>query len=207
MTILFDIDDLSIKQAYNLLTSTVVPRPIAWVLTKNHNNLFNLAPFSFFNVFSGHPPVICVGIGNRDSGAKDTANNIQANREFVVHMVTESLAESMNQSSIHVSPDVSELDYLGLKTRPATKVNLRIIEESPVAMECRLQQIVNIEPTGIMIVATVCAVHVSSYAVLDTDRCHIDASKLQLIGRMESPGWYVRTTDRFQKSALQHTKK
>lgn len=196
MSVLFDIDNLSTKQAYNLLAATVVPRPIAWVLTRNKDQLFNLAPFSFFNVFSGYPPILCIGVGNRDSGAKDTANNIREHGEFIVHMVTESLAQAMNLSSIHFSPDVSEVEHLGLRTRPASKVDLRVIVDSPIAIECRLQQIVDIEPTGIMVMATVAAVHVQRDAVLDPSRCHIDAGKLDLIGRMESPGWYARTTDR-----------
>jgi len=100
----FDISALDGRRSYKLLTATVVPRPIAWVVSADPDGRVNAAPFSFFNCFGGHPPVICVGVGNRGGGPKDTLANIQARREFVVNLVPEALAAAILAS---LEPDPS----------------------------------------------------------------------------------------------------
>src|SRR5271165_2175198 len=95
---------------YKLLTNIVVPRPIAWITTLRADGVVNLAPFSFFNAFSSEPLYVGVSIGSRDSGApKDTAVNIEAQREFVVNFVTEDLLAAMNVTAADFPPDRSEL--------------------------------------------------------------------------------------------------
>src|SRR4051812_37022135 len=134
---LFDFEKLSSQEHYKLLISTVVPRPIAWVVTQDPNGLLNAAPFSFFNVLSGDPPLIAIGIGGREPGdAKDTGGNIRRNQQFVVNLVSYAAAEAMNVTAIEFPADVDEIATAGLRTLPSVRVKPPRIAESPVALEC-----------------------------------------------------------------------
>jgi flavin reductase (DIM6/NTAB) family NADH-FMN oxidoreductase RutF len=193
----FDISRLDARHCYKLLASSIVPRPIAWIVTCDPQGRSNAAPFSFFNVFSGSPPVICVGMGNRDAGPKDSLDNIRKTQEFVINLVSEELAQAMNITAIHAPPGVNELEMAQLATVPSTKVKPARIERSPVALECRLRQILEVDAKNAIVVADVVAVHIRDDAVTDPQECRIDTARLQLVGRMESPGGYVHTADRF----------
>src|SRR4051794_539282 len=104
---LFDFDAISRKDRYKLLISTVVPRPIAWVVTQDAAGVLNAAPFSFFNVLSDDPPLLAIGMNARPSGeAKDTAANIRETRQFVVNLVGHENAEGMNVTAIELQPYV-----------------------------------------------------------------------------------------------------
>lgn len=198
----FDIDALDLKRSYKLLASTVVPRPIAWVVTVDESGRANAAPFSFFNFFSGHPPTVCLGIGEADGVAKDSLHHIRQNGEFVINLVSEELAQAMNLSATPFARGVSEIELLGLETLPSTKVAVPRIARSPVALECELAQTVPLATSGSIVIAHVRAVHIKDEAVINAERCYIDTPKLDLIGRMESPGWYTRTHDRFKMRQL-----
>ena len=89
----FDFEKLAADERYKLLTSTIVPRPIAWITTVSADGVRNAAPFSFFNAMGKDPPLLAIGIqGNDDGSLKDTARNIIETREFVVNLVTERVA-------------------------------------------------------------------------------------------------------------------
>jgi flavin reductase (DIM6/NTAB) family NADH-FMN oxidoreductase RutF len=193
----FDIDALDAKLVYKLLASVVVPRPIAWTISKDAAGGINCAPFSFFNFFSGMPPVIGIGMGDRAGRPKDTLGNIRATRDFVVNLVTTSLIDAMNTTAVPFPPGVDELGRAGLKTAPCTKVDLPRLADSPVALECRLRQVVDVDATNHIVLAEVLAVHVTDEAVTNAERCYIDGNALHLVGRMQSPGWYTKTDDRF----------
>lgn len=193
----FDLTTLDSGRAYKLLACTIVPRPIAWVVTQDDKNQPNAAPFSFFNAFSGDPPTVCVGMGHRNMAPKDSLNNIRRSGEFVINLVSEDILEAMNVTAIPFPPDVDEILTAGLTTEPSEKVATPRIAESPVALECRLQQIVDLDGPNSLVIARVVAVHIRDEAVTNKDRCYIDTPSLKLIGRMESPGYYVRTSDRF----------
>ena len=198
----FDISTLDSRSSYKLLTATVVPRPIAWVVSADDQGRLNAAPFSFFNCFGGHPPVICVGVGNRGGGPKDTLANVQARREFVVNLVPEALAAAMNDTATDFPQGHDELQITGLATEPSRHVSVPRIAASPVALECTLKEVITIDHNANIVVAEVVAVHVADEAVKDAERCHIDTAKLQLIGRMQSPGGYTRTRDAFSMRQL-----
>lgn len=195
---LFDFDVLSPKDKYKLLTATIVPRPIAWVVTQDRNGAANCAPFSFFNAFSGDPPVVCIGIASRDRDPKDTANNVHQNGEFVVNLVSESLVRQMNVTAIDFPPSINELEEAGIHTIASTRVRPPRILASPVSLEC--QRIVTIE-IGVcraIVVGRVIVMHVADSAVRDPAKCYIDTPKLGLVGRMHGGGWYSRTADQFE---------
>ncbi|KAG1239716.1 hypothetical protein G6F68_018362 [Rhizopus microsporus] len=116
----FDFSALPSQTVYKLLTSTVTPRPIAWVTTMSDEGCVNAAPFSFFNVMGHQPPTVAIGLTRRANGElKDTSANIIENGEFVVNLVAESMMQQMNQTCADYPPGVDELAKAGLTALPA----------------------------------------------------------------------------------------
>jgi flavin reductase (DIM6/NTAB) family NADH-FMN oxidoreductase RutF len=198
---LFDFAQLTPRERHRILISTVVPRPIAWVVTEDERSTLNVAPFSFFNVFAEDPPLICLGIGAGERGpgdVKDTAVNIRRTGEFVVNLVSEDTAKAMTVTAVEHPPEVNEMKAAGLATEPSSLVRPPRIAASPVALECRRYDIIALPTERLLVLGIVVAAHVRDDAVLDAGRCHIDTPRLRLIGRMHGRGWYTRMTDWFQ---------
>ena len=195
---LFDFETMSPQDCYKLVVSSVVPRPIAWVVSQDAAGVVNAAPFSFFNAFSDSPVVVGFGVGPRPEGApKDTAANIRATGQFVVCLVSEAVVQGMNVTAVDFPPGVDELAEAGLTTLPSAKVKPPRIAESPVALECETFQLV---PAGrhTIVLGRVVAMHIRDDCMLDVARHYVDTPKLGLIGRMHGRGWYARTSDRFE---------
>ena len=196
---LFDFATLSAKDRYKLLVSTIVPRPIAWVVTQDPAGVLNAAPYSFFNAFANEPPVVVIGVGARTEGDfKDTGGNIRRTGQFVVNLVAEENAPAMNVTAIEFGPEVDELREAGLHTLPSTRVAPPRIAESPVAFECELMQAMDLAGNRSLVIGRVLAMHVRDDAVMDPARCYIDTPRLNLVGRMHGAGTYARTRDTFE---------
>jgi len=196
---LFDFATLSGTDRYKLLVSTIVPRPIAWVVTQDLEGRLNAAPYSFFNVFGQEPPLAIIGIGGRRPGdAKDTGNNIRQTGQFVINLVSEDTAAAMNVTAIDFGPDVDELREAGLTTIPSVRVAPPRIAQSPVALECERYALMDLANDRTLVLGRILALHVKDEAVLDPAKCYIDTPRLNLVGRMHGRGWYARTTDRFE---------
>lgn len=199
---IFDLEALPEKERYKLLACTVVPRPIAWVVTTDGEGRPNAAPFSFFNVFSPDPAVVGFSVGRRATGrAKDTAENIHARGQFVVCMVSEETAGAMNLTAVDVPPGTDELQLAGLTAVPSVSVAPPRILESPVAMECEIFRVVDLGSYE-LILGKVLTMHVRDDCVLDAERNYLDTAKLHLVGRMEPPSAYIRCGDRFAMPRL-----
>ncbi|HUZ75299.1 MAG TPA: flavin reductase family protein [Stellaceae bacterium] len=194
----FDFSRLDPRDGYKLIVSTVVPRPIAWVVTQGPEGQLNAGPFSFFNAFSGDPPVVGIGIGKRGAAMKDTARNILASGEFAVNLVSEEMIHEMNITGIEFGPEVDEIAEAKLATLPSVRIKPPRIADSPVALECERLTTVDIGDSRVIVIGRVLLMHVRDDCVLDPQRCYIDTPKLRLVGRMHGRGWYARTTDRFE---------
>ncbi len=200
---LFDFATLPPKERYKLLLSTVVPRPIAWIVSMAGNGQLNAAPFSFFNAFSADPPVVGIGIGSHERGRpKDTRRNIRDTGQFVVNLVSEEMAEAMNITAIEFESGISELCQAGLETVPSVHVKPPRLAGSPAAMECELMQMVDLGTETGLVLGRVLAIHVREDLVLDPAKNYIDTPRLRLIGRMHGSGWYARTSDLFQMNRI-----
>ena len=196
---LFDFTTLSPNDCYKLLVATVVPRPIAWVVTQAPNGQNNAAPYSFFNVLSGDPPLVAIGIGGRAPGdVKDTGANIRTSGQFVVNLVAMNNADAMNVTAIDFPPHVDELAQAGLTTIPSTKVLPPRIAESPVALECERFATLEVGLERALVLGRVVAMHIKDEAIIDPARCYVDTAKLDLIGRMAGAGGYVQTNNTFE---------
>lgn len=195
---LFDFETLPARDRYKLLVSTVVPRPIAWVVSQDAQGQVNAAPYSFFNAFGDDPAVIAIGCGPRAPGVpKDTLANIRATGQFVVCLVPEAQVHAMVVTATDFPEGTDELDIAGLTKIPSIKVAPPRIGESPVAMECETFQLVEAGRHTIVI-GKVLAMHVQDDAVMSVEKNYIDTPKLELVGRMHGSGWYARTTDRVE---------
>lgn len=185
------------RDIYQLMIGAIVPRPIAFVSTISASGVLNLAPFSFFTAASADPPVICFSPMVRGDGTtKDTLNNIRETKEFVVNIVAEEIVGPMNLCSGEYPPDVDEFAVSGLTQLASDLVRPARVAESPVQMECRLLQIVEIsmKPSGGSVVfGEIVRFHVKDGIA---SGFKIDPDKLNAIGRMGGPT-FVRTHDRF----------
>jgi len=186
----FDLTALNGRDTYKLMTGTIVPRPIAWVVSQDAQGRNNAAPFSFFGAMSGDPPVVCLGVGPRPDGPKDTGANLRGDAGFVINLVSSALMQRMNVTAIDFAPGVDELQAAGLAIAPSNKVAPPRIADSPVSMECRVRQTLDLAANRQIIVADILAMHVRDDAVLDAERCYIDTPRLDLVGRMHGRGWY-----------------
>lgn len=134
----FDIQNTESSALYKLLTGTVIPRPIAWVATIDENGIDNLAPFSFFNVVSEDPPHIMFSTVRTGNKNKDTLNNILANQEFVVNLVTEDIVKQMNTTSQSVAPNVNEFELTNITPINSIYIKPKRVKESLVQFECEM---------------------------------------------------------------------
>lgn len=134
----FDPNDLDYSALYKLLTGSVIPRPIGWISTVDENGINNLAPFSYFNAVGEDPPHVMFSTVRGNNKNKDTLTNVLANKQFVVNMVTEELAEQMNTTSQSVPSDIDEFELAGLTPIPSLKIKPMRVNESPITFECKM---------------------------------------------------------------------
>jgi flavin reductase (DIM6/NTAB) family NADH-FMN oxidoreductase RutF len=184
-------------RAYRLLAALVVPRPIALVATVDAEGRPNAAPFSFFNVLGADPALLVLGPSDRDDGTpKDTAANLLATGEAVVHLCDEPLAPAMVACAAELPPGVSELDRAGLATVPSERVRPPRIAACPVALECRVLDIRMYGRNRLVVLEALLA-HVRA-GLADPASWKVRVADHAPVGRMESPDGYVRTRDRFR---------
>lgn len=199
----FDFESLDPKERYKLFVATVTPRPIAWVVSQNELGVLNAAPFSFFNAFSGDPPVLGIGMGSHVPGRpKDSRINIEKTGQFVVNLVSEANAEAMNVTAIEFDYGVDELQAASITTIPSVRVKPPRIAQSPVAFECELIQVVELGPSSGLVLGQVVAMHIQDEFLIDAERHYVDTPALKLIARMHGSGFYARTSDLFKMDRI-----
>lgn len=188
--------NLSPIASYTLMVGAIVPRPIGFISTLSRDGIANLAPFSFFNAICAEPPAVCVSVSNR-TPPKDTIANIRATGEFAVNIVNETIAKQMNLCSGEYPPGVSEFDVSALTREPSTAIRPPCVLESPVNLECKVMQIVEVStrPGGAtLVIAEIVRFH---YDPEIMEGVRIDQGKLRAVGRMGG-NEYTRTRDRFE---------
>lgn len=182
---------------YKLVIGCVVPRPIAFVATRSAAGLPNLSPFSFFNAVCGNPPTVAFSVNDRGARMKDTSRNIGEHPEFIVHIVSERIAEQMNVTCGDYGAHIDEFREAGLTPVPGTAVDVPRVKEALVALECRMIHHLRIghkAPFTSHILGEVIYWHVDDSVLMERGR--VDASVLRAVGRMGGID-YTRTQDRF----------
>jgi flavin reductase (DIM6/NTAB) family NADH-FMN oxidoreductase RutF len=185
------------RQRNHLINGLIYPRPIAWVSTIAADGTRNLAPFSFFNAFSFNPPTVGVSPGSRRGLPKDTLANIRATGEFVINLVSASLAATANATSAELAPGIDEWELAGVTPAASEIVAPARVEQAPAALECRVHQIVDLgadEPSNSLVIGRVLRVHVLDDAL---DEHYLPRPEaLDLVGRMGGDLW-AHTREQF----------
>lgn len=185
MTVSIDPKTLDPEEAYKLVIGTVVPRPIAWVVTRNAQGRLNLAPFSAFMFVSPKPPLMAISVGHKAGTYKDTAGNILREENYVIHIADMGLIEPLHLSSIEHPPEVSEVEELRLATVPSTQIDTPRLEAAPIALECRFRQCLEFGATrSRLIVGEVVMWHVRDDVIKGG---RIDSKALNPICRLGGP--------------------
>ena len=182
------------RLAHDQLNTIVAPRPIGWISTVSADGVRNLAPYSFFNLYSYRPPIV----GFTSTSWKDSVANVRATGEFVWNLATRPLAEAMNASSAEVPGAVDEWELAGLAGIPSTLVAPARVAGSPVAFECRLTQLVNLTDlhgavtAGWLALGEVVMVHIAEEMLRDGA---YDTTLARPIVRGGGPADYFEITD------------
>jgi flavin reductase (DIM6/NTAB) family NADH-FMN oxidoreductase RutF len=199
----FDPAQYSQRNIYKLMTGIIVPRPIALVSTVDAAGNANLAPFSFFAGVGSAPPTVlfCPALrpsGNGHAGQrKDTLQNVEETREFVINVVSEAIAAQTNTTAAEVGPEVDEFKLSGLTPLASEVVKAPRVAESPAQMECKLMQVIytgDKPASGVIVLGEVIRFHVREDLV---DDFRVDPAGLDAVGRMAGNTW-VRTRDRIE---------
>jgi flavin reductase (DIM6/NTAB) family NADH-FMN oxidoreductase RutF len=181
-----DVDpcDIERRERYKLLCGLVVPRPIALVTSLSEEGVVNAAPFSFFNVFSEEPPVAILGLNSKGDGStKDTTRNIRATGEYVIHVVSEDIAEAMNVCAVDFPAEMSEIELAGFTLKPSRVVAPPTIAEAPVALECRLMQIIPVSAIRNVVLGEIVRIRTRP-GIVDPERLYVDIKKYRPVARL-----------------------
>jgi flavin reductase (DIM6/NTAB) family NADH-FMN oxidoreductase RutF len=191
----FEPHTLSPAQLQGYLQSAVAPRPIAFASTVDMNGKPNLSPFSFFNVFSSNPPILVFSPARRvrNNTTKHTLENCEATREVVINVVNYGIVQQASLSSTEYPEGVNEFLKSGLTMLPSDMVKPYRVAESPVQMECKVNEIIalgNQGGAGNLIICEVVKIHIHEN-ILD-DKNMIDQHKIDLVSRLGG-NWYSRS--------------
>ena len=185
----FTSDKLSKKQQYKFLSGSIIPRPIAWITTLTADGkTVNLAPFSFFSGVSNELPLLSIAILRQNGEMKDSARNLLATKEAVIHIVDESLIHAMNQTSRSLAPDQSEVELTNLTLEPSLSVQVPGISEVKIRFETTLHQYVPIKNQQDQVVTDLFILAVSDFhfseSVFDQKNDYILTEKLLPVARL-----------------------
>ncbi|HRI78688.1 MAG TPA: flavin reductase family protein [Cyclobacteriaceae bacterium] len=189
-----DPKEIPVPKMHGYLLGAVVPRPIAFASTVDKQSNVNLSPFSFFNCFSANPPILVFSPSRkgRDGSTKHTYENVKAVPEVVINIVNYNMVEQMSLASCEFPKDVNEFVKAGLTEVASTKVKPPRVGESPVAMECKVNQVIELGTGGAagnLVICEVVLMHIRE-DVLDTHG-RIDPVKLDAVARMGGD-YYLR---------------
>ena len=190
----FEPKDCTISQLQALLSSAVAPRPIAFASTIDSRGNPNLSPFSFFNLFSTNPPILIFSPARRvrDNSTKHTLHNVQSVAEVVINVVPYSLIQQMSLSSTEYAQGINEFEKSGLTMLKSDLIKPFRVAESPIQMECKVNEIKalgNENGAGNLVICEVLKIHISE-AIMNRDGS-ISQEKLDLVAR-GGGSYYIR---------------
>lgn len=197
------------SQNYKFLIGSILPRPIAWVSTKNVNGTFNIAPFSFFTAISASPMIIAFSpmTRSKDGQKKDTLINILREKEFVINFVTEKNMDSANLTSTELPYGESEFDLANLTKLASKKVDVVRCAESPIHFECKFRDILSYGEgpgSGSLVTGEVVYVHVDEKILKENK---VQTSEFKPVGRGAGNDWFlcdhIITRERLMQKQIQ----
>ena len=183
------LDELPTPQVYFTMTQTVLPRPIAWLLTENDDAGYNLAPFSYFNAVCSDPPLLVVSIGKQDDGRdKDTIRNIRERPEFVIHIASCGQLDALNQTSATLPPGESEVEANSLELTRVRGFRMPRLTDSKVAFFCERHdiQMIGTNKQQSLLFAEIKEIYVADDCAetLDNGRLKVHADRIEPLSRL-----------------------
>ncbi len=178
--------DISTAALHSYLLSAVAPRPIALASTMDDQGRPNLSPFSFFNVFSANPPILIFSPARRvrDNTVKHTLENAEKTKEVVINVVNYDIVHQMSLSSTEYGQGVNEFDKAGLTMLNSVHVKPYRVAESPIQLECKINEIIKLGTeggAGNLIICELVKLHLKREILNDEQQ--IDQEKLDLVAR------------------------
>jgi flavin reductase (DIM6/NTAB) family NADH-FMN oxidoreductase RutF len=190
-----DPKEVSVPKLHHYLLGSIGPRPICFASTIDENGVPNIAPFSFFNVFSANPPIAIFSPARsgRTNTTKDTYNNVKCIPEVVINVVNYDIVHQTSLASSPYPADTSEFEKTGLTPVPSDLVKPARIKESPIQLECKVLEVKELGAeggAGNLVICEIIKLHISE-DVLDENQM-VDQEKIDLVARMGG-NWYCRT--------------
>lgn len=180
-----DPKDLTQRENYKLLIGSIIPRPVAVVSTQSADGIVNIAPFSFFNTVSSEPVILSLAIQRKEGELKDTARNLLATKEAVVHILDQTNVQEANKTAAFLPADQSELTVSGFTTTASKTIAVPGLNEASVRLETILHQHVPIKKDQ-QITADLLLLEVVGYQVAEDvyQDGKIDPRALQAVSRL-----------------------
>ncbi len=183
-----DLTKLDAGKVFSLISQSVIPRPVAWVLSENDNGSYNLAPFSYFTPVCSDPPLLVFSVGRKpDRSPKDTSVNIRERKEFVVHIPSLEMLAAMNDSSASLPAGISEVEELGLELESLAGFRLPRLADCPIAMGCELYEINEIgNGRNGLIMGLIRRIYISDGVVSsgEDEKIRIDPARVRPVARL-----------------------
>lgn len=187
-TMIIDFDQLSPSEIYYAMVQTVIPRPIAWVLSENESNGFNLAPFSYFTAISSNPPLMMYSVGKKPEGMyKDSLVNVEKRKELVIHIAPAHMAAEVTESAKGLAYDQSELALIDAELTDFEGFRLPRLKDCPIAFGCTLHEVTYMgELPMALVFAEVKQVYIDDAVAGkdDKNRLKVDAMKVNPLSRL-----------------------
>ncbi len=180
-------DQLSATHLYHLMTQTVIPRPIAWVLTQSTQGITNLAPFSYFAPVASDPPLLMFSVGKKSpTEIKDTAKNAIETQKMVVHIASETFANVVTQTAATLPHNTSEIDVNNIALTPFESFELPRVKDASIAFGCELYEVKEIgNSPQTLIFAEIKTVYIADDCIdNNAERLVIDALKINPLSRL-----------------------
>ena len=182
---LIDYADKELTQRYQLMAQTIIPRPIAWIVTEDEEGRINIAPFSYFMGLSSEPPTMIVSIGHKSDGTpKDTLKNIRESKKCTICMVDEPLLEKMHFSSKELESSESEAEAFAIETQKIKSGFPPVVTGTPSAFFCELYEEINLKGSKtIPIIVEIKEQYIDDAIISDTERIALDYAPLARVGK------------------------
>ena len=193
-----DPKELPVPKVHQYLLGAIGPRPIAFASTIDVEGNHNLAPFSFFNVFSANPPIMIFSPARagRTNTTKDTYNNVKVVPEVVINVVNYEMVHQMSLASSPYPAGTSEFTKAGFTPLASEKIRPMRVAESPVQFECKVNEVIELGTeggAGNLVICEVVKIHIHE-DVLDENQL-IDQKQIDLVSRMGG-NWYCRADEK-----------
>ncbi|WP_457747181.1 flavin reductase family protein [Sulfurimonas sp.] len=174
-----------LTQRYQLMAQTIIPRPIAWILTEDAEGSVNIAPFSYFMGLSSEPPTMIVSIGHKSDGSqKDTLRNLRKNKKCTICMVDESHLQQMHFSSKELAQDISEVELFSIKTKKIMNDFPPMVTDVPSAFFCELYQEIDLKGSKtIPLVVEIKAQYINDAIISDKEKITLEYEPLARVGK------------------------